>query len=210
MECVRRGLRGGRRASFASDEGHVLTGTGPFFIFKSKQAVCGGLGVMGKEETVMLIRLLHTSPLTIKQNKSGNMEKKKDRQLWRNGLHCCHYPWFEMHDVIIVVTTEVLERLKCFRRIEYNKKQYISVCFSSFSLLALNLRLFTSSILRKSPYGKFLMIGRWLITQHFSWRTYSSLMCDGWWCNKRSVIRKGGTVINPKRVMSILICLNHK
>lgn len=32
---------------------------------------------MGKEETVMLIRLLHTSPLTMKQNKSGNMEKKK-------------------------------------------------------------------------------------------------------------------------------------
>ena len=74
LECVRRGLRGGRRASFASDEGHVLTGTGPFFIFKSKQAVCGGLGVMGKEETVMLIRLLHTSP-------SDN----KTKQEWKHG-----------------------------------------------------------------------------------------------------------------------------
>lgn len=34
--------------SFASDEGHVLTGAGPFFISKSKQAACGGLGGYGK------------------------------------------------------------------------------------------------------------------------------------------------------------------
>ena len=34
---------------FASDEGHVLTGAGPFFISKSKQAACGGPGGYGKE-----------------------------------------------------------------------------------------------------------------------------------------------------------------
>lgn len=33
---------------FASDEGHVLTGAGPFFILKSKQAACWGLGGYGK------------------------------------------------------------------------------------------------------------------------------------------------------------------
>lgn len=78
LECVRGGgLRGGRRASFASDEGHVLTGAGPFFIFKSKQAVCGGLGVMGKEETVMLIRLLHTSPSDNKTKQEWKHGKKK-------------------------------------------------------------------------------------------------------------------------------------
>lgn len=78
LECVCRGLRGGWRASFASDEGHVLTGTGPFFIFKSKQAVCGGLGVMGKEETVMLIRLLHTSPSDNKTKQEGKHGKTTD------------------------------------------------------------------------------------------------------------------------------------
>lgn len=36
------------RGAFASDEGHVLTGAGPFFISKSKQAACGGLGGYGK------------------------------------------------------------------------------------------------------------------------------------------------------------------
>lgn len=85
LECVRRGLRGGRRASFASDEGHVLTGTGPFFIFKSKQAVCGGLGVMGKEETVMLIRLLHTSPSDNKTKQEGKHGKTTDNC---GGMRC--------------------------------------------------------------------------------------------------------------------------
>lgn len=40
--------RGGEGGGIASDEGHVLTGAGPFFISKSKQAACGGLGGYGK------------------------------------------------------------------------------------------------------------------------------------------------------------------
>lgn len=137
--------------------------------------------------------------------------EKTYRQLCRNGLHCCHYPWFEMHDVITVVRTEVLQRWKswicCSTKITKNKQ---SLCFSLLFLLALTWRLFTRSVLGKSLYGEFLMTGWWLITQHFSWRTSSSLMCDGSWCNKWSVIRKGGTVMNPQRVVSLLKCLNHK
>lgn len=137
--------------------------------------------------------------------------EKNYRQLCRNGLHCCHYPWFEMHDVITVVRTEVSRRWKCWIRCSTKitkSKQRLS--FSLLFLLALAWRLFTSCVLRKSLYGEFLMIGWWLITQHFSWRTSSSLTCDGSWCNKWSVIRKGGPVINPQRVVSLLKCLNYK
>lgn len=67
-----------------------------------------------------------------------------------------------MHDVITVVRTEVLQRLKCFRRDECfsTKKKNDDCVFLLFPSLAPSLRLFISSILRKSPYGKFLMIGR--------------------------------------------------
>lgn len=73
-----RGGGGGERRAFASDEGHVLTGAGPFFISKSKQAACGGLGVMGKEETVMLIRPAHTSSSNKKTKQDGKHRKATD------------------------------------------------------------------------------------------------------------------------------------
>ena len=74
---------GGKGCGVASDEGHVLTGAGPFFISKSKQRACGGLEVMGKEETEMLIRAAHTSP-DYKTTREGR-ERKRERGRERDG-----------------------------------------------------------------------------------------------------------------------------
>lgn len=79
LESGRWGGVGGVGGSFfASDEGHVLTGAGPFFIFKSKQAACGGLGGYGKGGNSDANQAgAHFPPPTIKQNKSGNTEKRQ-------------------------------------------------------------------------------------------------------------------------------------
>lgn len=77
LRLVGAGAGGWGGGVFDSDEGHVLTGAGPFFISKSKQAACWGLGVMGKEETVMLIGAAHTSPSNNKTKQRVETRKKQ-------------------------------------------------------------------------------------------------------------------------------------
>ena len=51
----------------AREEGYKKKNTSRFFISESKHLGRGGLEVMGKEETIRLIRPAHTSPAEIKQ-----------------------------------------------------------------------------------------------------------------------------------------------
>lgn len=62
-----------------------------FLFLKVNRQPAGVWGVMGKEETVMLIRPAHTSPSNNKTKQEGK-DGKSDRQLWWNGLHRNHGP----------------------------------------------------------------------------------------------------------------------
>lgn len=78
---LRRTEGGGVLGVFACDKGHVLMGAGSFFsllFVKVNRPPAGVWGVMGKEETVMLIRTVHTSPSNNKTKQEGRDGKATD------------------------------------------------------------------------------------------------------------------------------------
>lgn len=77
-----------------------------FLFLKVNRQPAGVWGVMGKEETVMLIRPAHTSP-----------PNNKTKQEWKHGKtrdncgpqHCCG-PRFELHSVLVVLRRGVSQQ----------------------------------------------------------------------------------------------------
>lgn len=118
MWSLAAGVRGGASPLMRGTSSRVQA---HFLFLKVNRQPAGVWGVMGKEETVMLIRPAHTSPSNNKTKQEWKHGKATDN-CGGMGLYCCHSPRFEPYVMMIVLRRKVL--------FDKQRKEVICCCFT--------------------------------------------------------------------------------